>query len=63
VKVSVSVTVRRDDGTTLTQEVSTGTERVWVPGNGVFQRETKAQVRKRLDRMVTAAINATMGRA
>ena len=61
-KVKVFVAATRDDGVTLTQEVSTETQRVWVPGNGVFQRETKAQVRKRLDRMLTAAINATVGR-
>lgn len=61
-KVRVSVVATRDDGVTLSQEVTTETQKVWVPGNAVFQRETKAQVRKRLDRLVTAAINGTVGR-
>lgn len=61
-QVTVNVTVKRDDGTTLIQSVTTETQRVWNQGNGVFQRETKPQVRKRLDRLVTSAINSTLGR-
>lgn len=61
-KVNVAISVTRDDGVTLQQSVTTETQRLWVGANAAFQRETKAQVRKRLDRLVTSAINSTLGR-
>jgi len=63
VKVSACITVTRDDGTILIREIKTGTERVWVQANGTFQNENKAQLRRRLDRLVSAAINSTLGRS
>ncbi len=59
-KVNVIIQVRRDDGTTLTRDVSTSTQRVYV--GGAFKNETRADLRKRVDRLTTAALKSTLGR-
>lgn len=58
-QVSVTVEVRREDGTRLTREVHTETQRVYRSSG--LTRESRAQTRQRVERMLASALNATMG--
>lgn len=60
-KVNISVVVQRDDGTTLTRDVRAEKQVSRYYRDGVTKAETKAQFRLRVDSMVTAALNATLG--
>lgn len=59
-KADITVRVRRPDGTTLIREVSLETGVTWS-GIGGLTRETRQAFRKRLDRTLVAALNATVG--
>lgn len=61
-KVLITTVVQRDDGTTLTREVRAEKQVGRYYRDGFTKAETKSQLRARVDSMVTAALNATMGR-
>ena len=61
-KVSVSVVVRRDDGTVLSRDVSAEKRVSRYYRDGYTKGESKSELRARVDSMVTAALNSTMGR-
>lgn len=61
-KIVAVISVTRDDSTVLTREVRVETERVWNSAVGQYRPETKDQTRKRFERHLVAARNATLGR-
>lgn len=61
-KVHIAITVQRDDGTTLSRSETAEKRISRYYKDGWTKAETKAELRSRIDSMVTAALNATMGR-
>lgn len=58
-KVTIDITVRRDDGTTLTRSESVESGRLYRYGG--FVKETRKELRQRVDRLVRAGLNSTVG--
>lgn len=61
-RVDVAITVRRDDGTVLSRAETIEQRPARYFRDGSTRRETKAELRARLESVVTAALNATVGR-
>lgn len=61
-KVQIAVVVTRDDGTTLSRNVAAEKRVSQYYRDGYTKGESKSELRSRVDSMVTAALNATMGR-
>lgn len=58
-KADITIRVKRADGTILIREVSLEGGNVWRYGG--YVRESRKEFRTRLDRHVSAALNATVG--
>jgi hypothetical protein len=56
VKVTVSLTVQRDDGTVLTRSEQVGNDQRWVQNKQ--RRLTRVELRKSLDARIAAALNS-----
>ena len=61
-KVAISVVATRDDGTVLSREVRAERRVSRYYRDGAQKNETKDEFRARVESMVTASLNATVGR-
>jgi hypothetical protein len=58
-KVTITIVAEREDGTTLSRTVRTDNASVYRYGS--FKRETRVELRKRVNRLVDSALNSTVG--